>query len=393
MQFHVEIKDVRPIKALTFSIDINCNAPLCIVGRNGAGKTTLAKTIMNFALADTFQRTTSDGALRDSSFVRYPLDGASFEFNYDPAVGTLSTRQPVPESLKSLVAVELPIPHGQRFNYFHALSEADDEIRRAIILDDDTRPDALIEFLTRIYGEARYDNLREVRFSRGACCFYLDENNRYVREDYFSSGEFFLVNLFRRLRSGPRLIFIDEIDISLDAVAQARLIGELRKLCTEFSVNVVFTSHSLALMQTLDEGELLNFEMDGEQSLLVQRSFAYVKSLLFGFSGWDRYILVEDDAAKLVIQHHIDRHCMPTYYSYLIIPVGGAGQVIGLLERNRTHEFLAPADAVIAILDGDQAGTGNANKPDTYCMPLWTLESAFETVYDQSDFAPRLLVQ
>ena len=393
MQFHVEIKDVRPIKALTFSIDINCNAPLCIVGRNGAGKTTLAKTIMNFALADTFQRTTSDGALRDSSFVRYTLDGASFEFNYDPAVGTLSTRQPVPESLKSLVAVELPIPHGQRFNYFHALSEADDEIRRAIILDDDTRPDALIEFLTRIYGEARYDNLREVRFSRGACCFYLDENNRYVREDYFSSGEFFLVNLFRRLRSGPRLIFIDEIDISLDAVAQARLIGELRKLCTEFSVNVVFTSHSLALMQTLDEGELLNFEMDGEQSLLVQRSFAYVKSLLFGFSGWDRYILVEDDAAKLVIQHHIDRHCMPTYYSYLIIPVGGAGQVIGLLERNRTHEFLAPADAVIAILDGDQAGTGNANKPDTYCMPLWTLESAFETVYDQSDFAPRLLVQ
>ena len=260
-------------------------------------------------------------------------------------------------------------------------------------MDDDTRPDALIEFLTRIYGEARYDNLREVRFSRGACCFYLDENNRYVREDYFSSGEFFLVNLFRRLRSGPRLIFIDEIDISLDAVAQARLIGELRKLCTEFSVNVVFTSHSLALMQTLDEGELLNFEMDGEQSLLVQRSFAYVKSLLFGFSGWDRYILVEDDAAKLVIQHHIDRHCMPTYYSYLIIPVGGAGQVIGLLERNRTHEFLAPADAVIAILDGDQAGTGNANKPDTYCMPLWTLESAFETVYDQSDFAPRLLVQ
>src|SRR3989338_7690788 len=111
MQFHVEIKDVRPIKALTFSIDINCNAPLCIVGRNGAGKTTLAKTIMNFALADTFQRTTSDGALRDSSFVRYTLDGASFEFNYDPAVGTLSTRQPVPESLKSFVAVELPIPH------------------------------------------------------------------------------------------------------------------------------------------------------------------------------------------------------------------------------------------------------------------------------------------
>jgi energy-coupling factor transporter ATP-binding protein EcfA2 len=389
MQLHVEIRDVRPIKALTFCIDIDRNAPLCIVGRNGVGKTTLAKTIMNFALADTFRRTTSDGALRDSSFVRYALDDASFEFTYDPAVGTLSTRQPVPESLKSLIAVELPIPHGQRFSYFHALSEADTEIRRAIILEDYTRPDAMIEFLTDIYGEARFNDLREVKFSRGACCFYRGENDRYVREDYFSSGEFFLVNLFRRLQSGPRLIFIDEIDISLDAVAQARLIGELRTLCTKFSVNIVFTSHSLALMQTLREGELLNFEVVGEQSMLEERSFAYVKSLLFGFRGWDRYILVEDDAAKLVIQHHIDRYCMP-YYSYLIIPVGGVGQVIGLLERNRTHEFLAPADAVIAILDGDQAGTGNASKPDTHCMPLRSLESAFETVYYQSEFAPRL---
>lgn len=390
MQFHVEIRDVRPIKALTFSIDIDRNAPLCIVGRNGAGKTTLAKTVMNFALADTFRRTTSDGALRDSSFVRYTLDGASFEFTYDPAVGTLSTRQPVPESLKSLIAVELPIPHGQRFSYFHALSEADTEIRRAIILDDDTRPDALIEFLTRIYGEARFENLREVKFSRGACCFYRVENDRYVREDYFSSGEFFLVNLFRRLQSGPRLIFIDEIDISLDAVAQARLIGELRTLCTEFSVNVVFTSHSLALMQTLREGELVNFEVVGEQSTLEERSFAYVKSLLFGFRGWDRYILVEDASAGLLIQHHIERYCLPAFYRYHIIEVGGAGQVISLLKRNRAQGFLAPADAVIAILDGDQAEEGHANEPGTYCMPLRSLERAFETVYDQPGFTLKL---
>lgn len=390
MLFEVELSNVRPVKALTFSLDLDRNAPLCIVGRNGAGKTTLAKAIMNFALADTFRRTTSDGALRDGSFVRYTFDGASFKFTYDPAVGTLSSRQPVPESLRSQIAVELPIPYGQRFSYFHALSEADSEIRRAIILDDYTRPEALIGFLTRIYGTARFENLLEVKFSRGACCFYRVEDDRYVREDYFSSGEFFLVNLYRRLQSGPRLIFIDEIDISLDAAAQARLVGELRTLCTQFSVNVVFTSHSLALMQTLSAGELLYLEATGEQSTLEERSFAFVKSLMFGFRGWDRYILVEDEAAKLVVQHLIDRHCMPAYYTHYIIEVGGAGQVISLLQRNRTHQFLAPADAVIAILDGDQARTGHAHEPDTYCMPLLTLESAFEAVYDQPGFMPRL---
>ncbi|HWT18201.1 MAG TPA: AAA family ATPase [Variovorax sp.] len=390
MRFQVELSDIRPVKALTFSLDLDRNAPLCIVGRNGAGKTTLAKVIMNFALADTFRRTSSDGALRDSSLVRYTLGSDSFEFTYDPDVGTLSTRRPVPESLRSLVAVELPIPHGQRFSYFYALSEADADIRRAIILEDDTRPEALIGFLTRIYGEARFEDLREVKFSRGDCCFYRVEDDRYVREDYFSSGEFFLVNLYRRLQSGPRLIFIDEIDISLDAAAQARLVEELRRLCTQFSVNVVFTSHSLALMQTLRAGELLYLEAAGGQSTLEERSFAFVKSLMFGFRGWDRYILVEDEAAKLVVQYLIDRHCTPAYYSYFVIEVGGAGQVISLLQRNQAHEFLAPADAVIAILDGDQAETGHADEPRTYCMPLWSLESAFEAVYDQPGFTPQL---
>lgn len=390
MRFQVEISDVRPIKTLTFSLSLDRNAPLCIVGRNGAGKTTLAKTIMNFALADTFRRTTSDGALRDSSCVRYTLDDASFEFTYDPTVGTLSTRHPVPKLLRSLIAVELPIPHGQRFSYFHTLSEADPEIRRAVILEDYVRPTDLIRFLTRIYDDARFENLREVKFSRGACCFYPVDGGRYVREDFFSSGEFFLVNLFRRLQSGNRLIFIDEIDISLDAAAQARLVDELRSLCAEFSVNVVFTSHSLALMQTLREGELLYLEAAGEQSMLEERSFAYVKSLLFGFRGWDRYILVEDEAARLVVQHHIDSHCTAAYYSYIIIPVGGVPQVISLLQRNQDQGFLAPAEAVIAILDGDQAGTGSAGKSGTYCMPLWSLESAFETVYDQPSFTPRL---
>jgi ABC-type glutathione transport system ATPase component len=263
MQFQIELGNIRPVQALTLTLNLDRNAPLCIVGRNGAGKTTLAKAIMNFALADTFRRTSSDGALREGSFIRYTVDGASYEFHYDSQLGTLNTRQPVPESLRSLVAVELPIPHGQRFSYFYELSVADADIRRAIILDNDTRPDALIGFLTRIYGELRFEGLREVQFSRGNCCFYRVENERYVREDYFSSGEFFLVNLFRRLQSGPRLIFVDEIDISLDAAAQASLVEELRRLCTEFSVNVVFTSHSLALMQTLGAGELLYLEAAG----------------------------------------------------------------------------------------------------------------------------------
>ncbi len=390
MLFKVEINDVRPVRALELCLDLDRNAPLCIVGRNGAGKTTLAKAVMNFVLADTFRRTTSSGALRASSTVRYTVDESTFDFAYDPAVGTLSTRQPVPRALQTFVTVELPIPHGLRFSYFHTLADADDEIRVGIILERDSRPAGLIEFLTNIYGEARFEELREVKFSRGACCFYRTDDGRYVREDYFSSGEFFLVNLYRRLQSGVRLIFVDEIDISLDAAAQARLVSQLRALCTQFSVNIVFTSHSLALMQTLGDGELLYLESSGDRSVLYPRSFSYVKSLMFGFQGWDRYILVEDEAAKAVIERLITSYCAPTYFSHFIIEVGGAGQVVNLLQRNRTHGFLGPTAAVIAILDGDQVATGHTAVPDTHCMPLWSLETAFETIYEDAGFSPKL---
>ncbi len=390
MMFSVEICNVRPIARLAFSLDLDRNAPLCIVGRNGAGKTTLAKAIMNFALADTFRRTNSDGALGAGSAVHYSFGGETFDFTFDRELGTLSTRRPVPQHLRAQVSAELPIPHGQRFGYFQTLSDANDDIVRAMILGTDTSPKGLIEFLTSIYGEARFENLREVAFPRGTCAFYRLEDDRYIREDSFSSGEFFLVNLYRRLRSGQRLVFIDEIDISLDAAAQARLVGELRRLCAAFAVNVLFTSHSLALMQTLRRDELLYLESAAERSTLEERSFAYVKSLMFGFHGWDRYILVEDEAAELVINYVIQKHCQPCFRRYFVLAVGGAGQVVSLLQRNRTHGFLAMADAVIAVLDGDQAEKGHAAAPGVHCMPIWSLESAFEAVYDQPGFSPRL---
>jgi hypothetical protein len=129
--------------------------------------------------------------------------------------------------------VELPIPYGQRFHYFRTLSEADDDVRRAIILGKHHRPDELIAFLTGIYGDNRFKDLVEVQLRECGCCCLIEPERRCLREDYFSSGEYFLINLYRRLRQGKRLVFVDEIDISLDAAAQARLVGELRSCAAD----------------------------------------------------------------------------------------------------------------------------------------------------------------
>lgn len=256
MHFRLEIKHVRPIESLTFEVDLSRHGIHCIVGKNGAGKTTLAKAVMNLAQADTFVRTSPDGVFDDTSSLRYTVGDGEYLFTYDPALRSVTTRKPVLAQHKTVVSVEMPAPHGQRFTFFRTLADQDDDIRQAVVLDRYEKPTALIEFLSNIYLDRRFEDLVEVRLRRGVCCCFVQADKRYLREDYFSSGEYFLINLYRKVTHGSRLVVIDEIDISLDASTQARLTEELRRLCTLHKSTVVFTSHSLALMQTLEPGEL-----------------------------------------------------------------------------------------------------------------------------------------
>lgn len=391
MRFRIDVEQIRPINKLTFEVDLSKHGLVCIVGKNASGKTTLAKAIMNLALADTFVRTSSDGIFNSDSTIRYTVGDDEHLFTYDSALRSITTRKPVPAHHKAIVSVEMPVPHGQRFTFFRTLADQDDEIRQAVVLGRHETPTALIEFLSGIYQDRRFDDLVEIRFRRGVCCCFIQPNKRYVREDYFSSGEYFLISLYRKVTQGTPLVVIDEIDVSLDASTQARLAEKLRQLCALHKTTVVFTSHSLALMQTLEPDELFYLERDEEASTttLAPMSFNGVKSLMFGFKGYDRYILTEDEELTQFLNWVIRRYCPPAFFSYHIIRVGGAHQVTDLMRRNRREEFLGPEAHVISILDGDQ------NRPDlprgTYCIPIANVEKALWDEYRQPEFAHTIL--
>ena len=388
MIFHLEIENVRPIVSLTIDIDLDCHGLLCIVGKNGSGKTTLAKAMMNLALADIFIRTSTDGIFKNSSTILYRLDEEEYIFTYDAALRSITTKKLISTQHKELVAVELPAPHGQRFTFFRTLADNDDDIRRAVVLGQYQSPTELIGFLSNIYGDDRFVDLVEVHFSGGVCCCFVQPDQRYLREDYFSSGEYFLINLYRKLLKGTPLVVIDEIDISLDAQTQARLAEQLRLLCRRHQVKLVFTSHSLALMQTLEPGELHYLERTEAETVLTPMSFNAVKSLMFGFKGWDRYILTEDEELKQLLEYVIHRYCPPAFFSYLIIKVAGGHQVTDLMRRNRREGFLAPEAHVISVLDGDQARVDLPR--GAYCIPFQNVERALWEQYRQPTFAHTL---
>jgi ABC-type Mn2+/Zn2+ transport system ATPase subunit len=393
MQLNITISDVQHINSFNIDIDATGHGLKCIVGKNGVGKTTLIKCIRNFLSSDTFVQTSSDDIFCESSEIKYCLGSETYSYNYDSRSRGLEMKKPIPSSVRDSIDVELPIPHGSRFNFFQSISRSNEAIVKAIALQKFNKPVELIELLNNTYSTNKFDNLIEVK-EKGESyyCLLVGDKGRYIREDYLSSGEFFLISLYRKVRSKKKLIVIDELDISLDAAAQVFLIKKLREYCADYLVNIIFTTHSLALMRTLYDDELHYLTNETGNLKLKSVSYNYIKSILFGFDGWDKYILTEDEVLQKYIEHLIGIYCKDTFYRYKIIYVGGGSNTVDLMQRNRTHEFLSSQDNVICILDGDQKEYKpvTSNKDSVFCIPQESVEKDLFESYKNKDLDSKL---
>ncbi|TQN50120.1 Methionine import ATP-binding protein MetN [Acidithiobacillus thiooxidans ATCC 19377] len=319
----IRLESIQHIASLTLDMDLSAPGLVCLVGRNGTGKTTLVRALRNLSSADTFVRTATPYAFSPTSRIIYKVDGAEVVFAYDENIRSLNCREVIPSELRGLISAELPMPHGARFNYFKSASEADLDIRRAITLGTNGNPHELIDFLAEIYSSERYSRMIAVTVKGKNYYAIVNDNGTYIREDYLSSGEYFLINLYRTIKGSAQLIVIDEIDISLDAAAQANLSAWLRKFCDRYGRTILFTTHSLAMMRQLEASEL--FYIDDTQGVIsiTPRSYSYAKARLFGFAGWDKYILTEDEVLLSFIEAVIEKYCPQIFFRYKIIFIGG----------------------------------------------------------------------
>ncbi|WP_227870646.1 AAA family ATPase [Orrella marina] len=362
--------------SLTLELDLSAPGLICLVGRNGTGKTTLVRALRNLSSADTFIKTATPYAFSFNSRITYIVDGTKLVFSYDEKIRSLNCREVIPFELRGLISAELPMPHGNRFNYFKSASEADLDIRKAIALGSHGRPDELIAFLTAIYGSIRYSSMVEVTVKGKSYYAIVKDDHTYIREDYLSSGEYFLINLYRTIKGSAQLIVIDEIDLSLDAAAQANLTAWLRDFCARYERKILFTTHSLALMRQLEARELFYIDESQGQISISPKSYSYAKARLFGFSGWDKYILTEDEVLLGFIEAIIQKYCPQIFFRYKIIFIGGGTQVINLMKHNEREQFLSSPGNVMAILDGDQKNEKFVEHSGVYTIPLESVEKA-----------------
>lgn len=378
MRIHITLKNIQHIKEMKFDVDLDKHALICITGKNGAGKTTLVKAIRNLTNAGTFTSTSSGDVFGPMSSITYQVDGSTIWFSYDPKLGALNSSDDISESLRTSIATELSIPHGERFTWYPRVSDADEDIRRARVLGKHGSPLELRAFLRDIYQTSKFDELAEVSVRKKSFYFLPLMDDRYLREDYFSSGEYFLISLYRHITRGRRLIVVDEIDISLDAAAQVRLVRNLRQLSKRYGTCFVFTTHSLAMMRTVEPQELYYMGEPAEtgQTPITNVPYNYINTLLFGFRGWDKYILTEDEVLGDFLEFVVQRYCGNLFYSYKIIYVGGSANTTDLMRRNTKENFLAGSEDVITVLDGDQRIRKYSRRDNVYCIPLESVEKA-----------------
>ena len=387
-RLHIRLEHIQHVTSLEIDLDLSSAGIMCLVGRNGAGKTTLIRALRNLSSADTFIKTATPYAFCPESRITYTVGDYCISFSYDKNIRSLNSRDTIPPELRNLISAELPMPHGTRFNYFKNASDADLDIRRAIALGDYEHPEELVAFLNAIYGSAYYSSMVEVKAKGKSYYAIVKEDTTYIREDYLSSGEYFIINLYRTIKGEARLIVIDEIDISLDAAAQANLASWLRGFCDRYDRNILFTTHSLALIKQLKANELYYVSKSDGQAVIEPTSYSYAKARLFGFSGWDKYILTEDSLLLSFIETIINRYVPKRFFSHKIIYVGGGSQVVSLMKHNEEENFLSSPQEVIAILDGDQKNEKHLKEPNVFVIPLESVEKAIYAEKQKDDNFP-----
>ena len=352
----VSLRSINNIDALDIDFDYPDSNVIVITGRNGVGKTTIIKSFNLLADPDIYSKSSGDDAVSGSSEVSFSLDGINeFGFYYNTRLGAFDTKDNIP--CEGVVISELPIPYGMRFQQFSKISKVDTELKINIAATDYNPASDLIDFLSRVYLSNKFDDLKSTKIKNNEYYFILKDGDYYIREDHFSSGEFFLIQLYRLINSGAQLILVDELDVALDAVAQVNLYSSIKPVLKANNSRLIVVTHSLAFMNTVDEGGLYYLEHDGDKPSLEARSFGYIKSDLFGFRGYDRYILTEDEVLEGFIEFLIRHYSIDCHYRHITIGVAGVNQLQMIVEKNDTKKIFADSDKVLCIVDGDVFAT------------------------------------
>lgn len=362
----IEICNLRNIKRLRF--DIPDRGVWVLTAGNGAGKTSLLACVRRIGYPNAFPVHFPSSLESDRldnhtvGTVTYEINGDTVEYAYRGARWT-----PRPRSNSHLF---------DRLGYSSVMyigATADRITPRPE--DFDTRniraaSPVIIDGANKIFETNKFSMLRTINLTRGAGneAFVLSLGGNpqtYHSEKHFSLGELCVLKLLRLLNetNNQSLIIVDELEMALHPRAQVNLLRYLEEQARTKSLTVIFSTHSVTLIKTIDRKKIIYLEKqdNGDIKPIIGCFPTYAIGNIASEEETlpDLIVYVEDLFArdtltafyeKFVDELYADPTARP---SIKIIPVGPFNAVVAFLERNRS---VLP-DYVIqkAVLDNDVA--------------------------------------
>lgn len=377
----VDIKSLQHLAKINVIFDFSRDPLICMTSKNGVGKTSIIKALALLKDTAIISKTSSAYSINEDTQVEVKINEDVYMFKFKD--GDLDTNNVLRD--EQFLNVELPIPYGKRFSDFPALGNIDMTLREMYLRGDYEDAHELIAFLNSVYKDVdKFQNLKVVKIKSVNYYFLPLENNRYIREDYFSSGEFFVISIFKMITSSSRLIIIDEIDVSLDSSAQVSLMRAISDICIARDIKILFTTHSLAIIRTIYDYGVPIIYLKDENGVVSNNlvSYSFIQLEMFGFQGYDKFILTEDVTLESYI--NLKLSTMETNNRVKVIYIGGCDNVIDLMIRNSKTGFICASKDAIAVLDGD-AQDKYGKRQDVIISPYDDIEDEIFRKYKEEN--------
>ncbi|WP_430386480.1 AAA family ATPase [Blastomonas fulva] len=229
---------------------------------------------------------------------------------------------------------------------------------------------AIVDTANAIFETDKFTKLRTINLTRGAGndAFVLALGAApytYHSEKHFSLGELCVLKLLRLLKEvqDDSMIIVDELEMALHPRAQVNLLRYLQDQAAEKSLTVIFSTHSVTLLKSIDRRHIIYLDKqdDGEIKVVIGCFPTYAIGNIASDEETlpDIMLYVEDlfarDMVTAFFEKFADEHVPdPTARpSTKIVPVGPFDAVMAFLERNRS--VLPNTVVQKAVLDNDVA--------------------------------------
>lgn len=180
--------------------------------------------------------------------------------------------------------------------------------------------------------------------------FVVDHNKAHYSGFNMGAGENAIFTLLIELFSAGRntLLVIDEIELGLHEEAQRRLMEELKKVCLELHCQIICSTHSAAILDSLPPEARFYVESNDARTEIKQGiSSAYALGKLSGGKERELVIFTEDEVGKAVVLGTLSQTIRERVN---VIPIGSDQAVL----KQLCAYYREKKENCLAFLDGDK---------------------------------------